>query len=37
VQPPATVAVVMGWAVREPTWERYLGLGEALEDVVPAV
>lgn len=23
-QPPATVAVVMGWAKREPTWERYL-------------
>jgi 5-methylcytosine-specific restriction endonuclease McrA len=37
VQPPATVAVVMGWAVREPTWERYLGLREASGDVVPAV
>jgi 5-methylcytosine-specific restriction endonuclease McrA len=24
VQPPATVAVVMGWARREPTWEQYL-------------
>ena len=26
VQPPATVAVVMGWASREPSWDRYLGL-----------
>jgi 5-methylcytosine-specific restriction endonuclease McrA len=26
VQPPATVAVVMGWTAREPSWERYLGL-----------
>lgn len=25
-QPPATVAVVMGWAKRDPAWERYLGL-----------
>ena len=24
VQPPATVAVVMGWAKREPSWQRYL-------------
>jgi 5-methylcytosine-specific restriction endonuclease McrA len=24
VQPPATVAVVMGWAKREPSWEQYL-------------
>ncbi len=23
-QPPATVAVVMGWAKREPSWQRYL-------------
>jgi 5-methylcytosine-specific restriction endonuclease McrA len=27
--PPATVAVVMGWAVRDPSWEPYLGLGTA--------
>jgi 5-methylcytosine-specific restriction endonuclease McrA len=26
-QPPATVAVVMGWAKREPSWQRYLGTG----------
>jgi 5-methylcytosine-specific restriction endonuclease McrA len=24
VQPPATVAVVMGWTKREPSWQRYL-------------
>ncbi|WP_375484024.1 HNH endonuclease [uncultured Jatrophihabitans sp.] len=35
VQPPATVAVVMGWASREPTWDRYLGLTQAA--VAPAV
>jgi 5-methylcytosine-specific restriction endonuclease McrA len=29
VQPPATVAVVMGWAVREPSWAQYLGLGDS--------
>jgi 5-methylcytosine-specific restriction endonuclease McrA len=28
-QPPATVAVVMGWAVREPSWEPYLGLASS--------
>lgn len=28
-QPPATVAVVLGWAVREPSWEPYLGLAAA--------
>jgi 5-methylcytosine-specific restriction endonuclease McrA len=33
-QPPATVAVVMGWAKRDPVWERYLGLPLA---VAPAV
>jgi 5-methylcytosine-specific restriction endonuclease McrA len=37
VQPPATVAVVMGWATREPSWQRYLGLGDVAEDIVPAV
>lgn len=35
VQPPATVAVVMGWTAREPSWQRYLGLG--VSDVVAAV
>jgi 5-methylcytosine-specific restriction endonuclease McrA len=29
VQPPSTVAVVMGWTVREPSWEPYLGLEAA--------
>jgi 5-methylcytosine-specific restriction endonuclease McrA len=24
-QPPVTVAVVMGWARREPSWQQYLG------------
>ena len=26
--PPPTVAVVMGWTAREPTWARYLGLAD---------
>jgi 5-methylcytosine-specific restriction endonuclease McrA len=34
VQPPPTVAVVMGWAAREPSWDRYLGLEPT---VAPAV
>jgi 5-methylcytosine-specific restriction endonuclease McrA len=25
VQPPATVALVLGWAKRDPSWDRYLG------------
>ncbi len=37
VQPPPTVAVVMGWAVREPSWERYLGLVGSGAAVLPAV
>jgi hypothetical protein len=37
VQPPATVAVVMGWSVREPSWAQYLGLGRAGDAVAPAV
>jgi 5-methylcytosine-specific restriction endonuclease McrA len=37
VQPPATVAVVMGWAKRDPAWQRYLtGHGVSVE-VAPAV
>jgi 5-methylcytosine-specific restriction endonuclease McrA len=30
VQPPATVAVVMGWARREPSWQRYLDVAYAV-------
>lgn len=37
VQPPATVAVVMGWARREPSWQRYLQLGDPGTAVAPAV
>jgi 5-methylcytosine-specific restriction endonuclease McrA len=37
VQPPATVAVVMGWTAREPSWEPYLGLPESVEAIAPAV
>jgi 5-methylcytosine-specific restriction endonuclease McrA len=38
VQPPPTVAVVMGWAVREPSWAQYLGLKSAADNAVaPAV
>jgi 5-methylcytosine-specific restriction endonuclease McrA len=29
VAPPSTVAVIMGWTVREPSWEPYLGLATA--------
>jgi len=36
-QPPATVAVVMGWAVREPSWVQYLGLNTGGAMVAPAV
>lgn len=41
VQPPATVAVVMGWAKREPSWQRYLSVDWptvwTAEEVAPAV
>lgn len=37
VQPPATVAVVMGWAKRDPSWDRYLQLRPADVRVAPAV
>ncbi len=38
VQPPATVAVVMGWARREPSWQQYLQwAGPADVRVAPAV
>ena len=28
-QPPATIAVVMGWSARDPSWQPYLGLADA--------
>jgi 5-methylcytosine-specific restriction endonuclease McrA len=37
VQPPATVAVVMGWAVRDPSWQPYLVPPTAAEPVASAV
>ncbi|MGX7679143.1 HNH endonuclease [Jatrophihabitans sp. DSM 45814] len=30
VQPSATVALVLGWAKRDPSWDRYLGYDPAL-------
>jgi 5-methylcytosine-specific restriction endonuclease McrA len=36
VQPPATVAVVLGWTKRDPAWGRYLGLDDGLLQVAPA-
>lgn len=36
-QPPATVAVVMGWTKREPSWQRYLDPSWTDVDVAPAV
>jgi 5-methylcytosine-specific restriction endonuclease McrA len=35
-QPPATVAVVLGWARRDPAWQRYLSLDWTTAQVVPA-
>ncbi len=35
-QPPATVAVVLGWAKRDPAWSPYLGLGVTAPRVLPA-
>jgi 5-methylcytosine-specific restriction endonuclease McrA len=37
LQPPATVAVVMGWAKREPSWQRYLDPIWTPAEVAPAV
>jgi 5-methylcytosine-specific restriction endonuclease McrA len=34
VQPTPTVAVVMGWTLREPSWAQYLGLHSAGESAV---
>lgn len=36
-QPPATVAVVMGWTKREPSWQRYLEQDWTHTEVAPAV
>ena len=36
-QPPATVAVVMGWAKKDPAWQRYLTWNTLAVDVAPAV
>jgi 5-methylcytosine-specific restriction endonuclease McrA len=36
-QPPATVAVVMGWTKREPSWQRYLEHDWTHTEVAPAV
>jgi 5-methylcytosine-specific restriction endonuclease McrA len=35
-QPPATVAVVMGWSKREPSWQRYLSWGPPVVDAAAA-
>jgi 5-methylcytosine-specific restriction endonuclease McrA len=35
-QPPATVAVVLGWAKRDPAWQRYLELDWTSATVAPA-
>jgi 5-methylcytosine-specific restriction endonuclease McrA len=35
-QPPATVAVVLGWAKRDPAWQRYLSLDWTSAQVAPA-
>lgn len=35
-QPPATVAVVLGWAKRDPAWQRYLSLDWTSAQVEPA-
>ena len=37
IQPPATVAVVMGWAKRDPAWQPYLSWNGLGVDVAPAV
>ena len=37
MQPPATVAVVMGWAKRDPAWQRYLSWNGIALEVAPAV
>ena len=33
-QPPATVAVVLGWAKRDPTWQRYLSMDWTTAEVI---
>jgi 5-methylcytosine-specific restriction endonuclease McrA len=36
-QPPATVAVVLGWTKRDPAWGRYLGLDDGGLRIAPAI
>lgn len=36
-QPAASVAVVMGWTMRDPLWEPYLSFGTQRSAVAPAV
>ncbi len=36
-QPPATIAVVLGWTKRDPAWSRYLGLDDGGLRIAPAV
>ncbi|MEP6599663.1 MAG: HNH endonuclease [Actinomycetota bacterium] len=36
LQPPATVAVVLGWAKRDPAWQRYLSLDWTSAKIAPA-
>ena len=37
MQPPATVAVVLGWTKRDPAWGRYLGLDDGALRIAPAI
>ncbi len=37
VQPSASVAVVMGWAAREPSWQAYLSAPGGADSIAPAV
>lgn len=37
LEPPATVAVVMGWTRRDPAWEPYLGLAAPGDAIASAV
>ncbi len=37
-EPPATVALILGWANRDPVWDRYLGMPwSGAADLEPAV
>lgn len=37
VEPPASVAVVMGWSARDPSWAPYLGLAPREGDDAPVI